>query len=172
MTHHMRAEVDPRYSSPGVSAPEWNAIATVLTDTEIYALTTLLPDGSPHTVPVAGTWTDEGFWFCTGEQEQKARNIAGNPRASVHVGGTEFSTGMDINVRGQVTKVIDEPALNHLADAITAKYPDFFSFTVTDGALINAHGNRAAVYCIRPDVAHVFTRGNDTVQARYRFPGE
>lgn len=169
MTPRIQSEIDPRYSSPGAHAPDWTAIAQALTDTEIYALTTILPDGSPHTVPVAGAWNEEGFWFCTGEYEQKARNITHSSRGSVHIGGTDFSTGMDINVRGEIVQAIDDASLTMLADALAAKYPEFFRFTVTDGALLNAHGNRAAVYCIRPEVAHVHTRGDSTVQARYTF---
>lgn len=169
MTFHIHAEIDTRYSAPNGVAPEWDSIAQTLSDTEIYALTTILPDGSPHTVPVAGIWNESGFWFCTGEYEQKARNIAKNPRGSVHIGGTDFSTGMDINVRGEVAQTTDETSLTMLADAITAKYPSFFQFSVTDGALLNAHGNRAVVFCIRPDVAHLFTRGESTVQVKYTF---
>lgn len=172
MTTQVQAEIDARYSAPGADAPAWDAIAKTIADTEIYALTTILPDGSPHTVPVAGTWRESGFWFCTGEYEQKARNIAGNSRASVHIGGTDFSTGKDINVRGEVVQATDEASLTMLADALASKYPEFFRFTVTDGALLNAHGNRADVYCIRPEVAHVHTRGESTVQARYSFREE
>lgn len=169
MTFRILTEIDPRYSAPGATAPAWESIAESLNQTEIYALTTILSDGSPHTVPVAGTWDDSGFWFCTGEYEQKARNIARKSYASVHVGGQLFSTGMDIDVRGEVISVTDEPWLTMLADAINTKYPEPFRFTPSDGALLNPHGNRAAVYCIRPEVAHVFTRGESTVQARYMF---
>lgn len=169
MTLHVHTEIDSRYSTPGTPAPEWETIAQTLTDTEIYALTTILPDGSPHTVPVAGAWDESGFWFCTGEYEQKARNIAHSPRGSVHIGGTDFSTGRDINVRGDIVKATDEASLTMLSNVISRKYPKFFHFSVTDGALLNPHGNRAEVYCIRPEVAHVFTRGESTVQARYTF---
>lgn len=172
MTLHVHPEIDPRYSSPGTSAPEWESIAETLTSTEVYALTTLLPDSSPHTVPVAGTWNETGFWFCTGEYEQKARNIARRSRASVHIGGTEFGAGMDINVLGEVVKATDEASLTMLADAIAMKYPKYFHFSIANGALLNPHGNRAEVYCVRPEVAHVFTRGESTVQARYTFSAE
>lgn len=169
MTLQIKSEIDPRYSAPGAIAPDWESIAESLTQTEIYTLTTVLPDNSPHTVPVAGTWDDSGFWFCTGEYEQKARNIAQNSRASVHVGGQHFDAGMDIVVRGEAVQITDEPSLTMLADAINSKYPEPFRFTPRDAALVNAHGNRAPVYCLRPEVAHVFTRGKSTVQVRYTF---
>lgn len=172
MTVRIRSEVDSRYSAPDAAAPEWDSIARTLADTEIYALTTTLSNGSPHTVPVAGTWNESGFWFCTGGYEQKTRNIAHSPRGSVHIGGTEFSTGMDINVRGEVVQATDNASLTMLADAINAKYPEPFRFSVGDGALLNPHGNRALVFCIRPEVAHVFTRGESTAQVRYVFESD
>lgn len=172
MTSRVHTEVDPRYSTPGAPAPAWETIEVALANTEVYALTTILPDRSPHTVPVAGAWQGAAFWFCTGEYEQKARNIARVSRASIHIGGTEFSAGMDINVRGEIVKATDEAALTMLADTINRKYPEPFRFNVTEGALLNPHGNRAEVYCIRPEVAHVFTRGESTVQARYTFSPE
>lgn len=169
MTTVVRNEVDHRYSAPGATAPEWESIVETLAHTEIYALTTVLPDGSPHTVPVAGVWTDSGFWFCTGAYEQKARNIAENSRASVHVGGQDFGSGMNIVVRGEVIPTTGEPWLTMLADAINAKYPEPFRFSPKDGALVGAHGNLAPVYFIRPEVAHVFTRGENNAQVRYTF---
>lgn len=161
--------VDSRYSAPNAPAPSWKDIATELVDAEVYALTTVLPDSTPHTVPVAGIWTDDGFVFCTGEQEQKARNISQNQRASVHIGSTSFMTGIDVVVRGEIVQHTDVESLTQLAKGFEAKYPEFFRFDVTDGALLNAHGNRAAVYRLEPEVVLVFTRGENTVQARYTF---
>lgn len=165
----MHIDVDPRYSTPGAEAPAWDAIKSALTAAEVYALTTVLPDSTPHTVPVAGIWTDDGFVFCSGETEQKVRNITQVPRASVQIGSTSFDTGMDIVVRGDVIHRTDAESLRRLANGFEGKYPEFFRFEVADGALVNAHGNRAAVYCLQPEIAHVFTRGATTVQARYTF---
>lgn len=164
-----RIAVDQRYSAPDAVAPTWEEITAVLTDAEVYGLTTVLPDGTPHTVPVAGAWTDDGFVFCTGEYEQKARNIAQHTRASVHIGSTSFSSGMDVIARGEVIHQTDEATLTHLAQVFEGKYPEFFRFEVTDGALLNAHGNRAAVYRLRPDAAYAFTRGENTAQVKYEF---
>lgn len=161
--------VDSRYSAQNVPAPPWEDLAADLVAAEIYALTTVLPDSTPHTVPVAGMWTDDGFVFCTGGYEQKARNIAGNKRASVHIGSTSFSSGMDIVVRGEIIHHTDTESLTRLAEGFEGKYPEFFRFEVTDGALLNAHGNRADVYRLEPEVVHAFTRGENTVQARYAF---
>ena len=162
--------IDERYSAPDAIAPTWDEISAALAGTEVYALTTVLADGTPHTVPVAGAWTEDGFVFCTGEYEQKARNIARNSRASVHIGSTSFSTGMDVIARGEIVHQTDEESLTQLANIFEGKYPEFFRFEVTDGALLNAHGNRAEVYRLHPDAVYAFTRGDNSAQVKYHFP--
>ena len=163
------AKIDSRYSAPDAVAPKWEEIAAALTNAEVYALTTVLPDTTPHTVPVAGSWTDEGFVLCTGDYEQKARNIALNPRGSVHIGSTSFMSGMDVIVRGEFIHQTDHETLEHLATVFEGKYPDFFRFEVSDGALLNAHGNRALVFRLQPEVAYAFTRAGNTAQVKYTF---
>lgn len=162
-------EVDRRYSWPDVPAPDWDDIRATLVSTEVYALTTVFADGSPHTVPVAGMWSDSGFIFGTGESEQKARNLRENTHVSVQIGSNQFMEGRDIVVRGSAEQVVDQQTLTALADEFERKYPDFFKFTVTEGALLNPHGNRAIVFRIQPTAIHVFTRGEGSVQARYTF---
>jgi hypothetical protein len=43
-----------------------------------YWMTTVKPDGSPHTMVVWGLWQDGRLLFSTGSQSQKARNLARN----------------------------------------------------------------------------------------------
>jgi hypothetical protein len=45
-------------------------------------LTTLNPDGSPHVTGVGALWVDGAFWFETGEQTRKGRNLARDPRCA------------------------------------------------------------------------------------------
>lgn len=169
---NVTGKLDTRYSAPDAVAPAWEDIAMALTDAEVYALTTVLPDTTPHTVPVAGIWVDDGFVFCTGEYEQKVHNISRTSRGSMHIGTTSFSSGMDIVVRGEIIHQTDTEALTRLAKGFEGKYPEFFRFEVTEGALLNAHGNRAEVYCLRPEVAYAFTRGENSAQVKYTCEGE
>ena len=39
-------------------------------------LTTVDPDGTPHTTAVGALWVDETYWFQTGPGTRKARNLA------------------------------------------------------------------------------------------------
>jgi len=48
-----------------------------------YWITTVKPDGSPHTMVVWGLWLDGAFLFSTGRMSLKARNLAENKRCVV-----------------------------------------------------------------------------------------
>ena len=48
-----------------------------------YWITTVKPDGSPHTMVVWGLWLNGEFLFSTGRQSRKARNLAENRRCVV-----------------------------------------------------------------------------------------
>ena len=43
-----------------------------------YWITTVRPNGSPHTMVVWGLWQDGAFLFSTGRESRKARNLAKN----------------------------------------------------------------------------------------------
>jgi uncharacterized pyridoxamine 5'-phosphate oxidase family protein len=48
-----------------------------------YWITTVKPDGSPHTMIVWGLWLDGQLLFSTGRQSRKARNLAENQHCVV-----------------------------------------------------------------------------------------
>jgi Pyridoxamine 5'-phosphate oxidase len=48
-----------------------------------YWITTVKPDGSPHTMVVWGLWQDGRFLFSTGSKSRKARNLEKNPNCIV-----------------------------------------------------------------------------------------
>ncbi len=48
-----------------------------------YWITTVKPDGSPHTMIVWGLWLDGQLLFSTGRQSRKARNLEENPRCVI-----------------------------------------------------------------------------------------
>jgi hypothetical protein len=75
---------------PGYGLPEskkglllWKWAQQRLTRSHNYWITTVRPDGAPHTMVVWGLWLDGGFLFSTGRQSRKARNLAGNQRCVV-----------------------------------------------------------------------------------------
>jgi hypothetical protein len=48
-----------------------------------YWITTVKPDGAPHTMVVWGLWMEGAFLFSTGSKSRKAGNLAANPRCVV-----------------------------------------------------------------------------------------
>jgi general stress protein 26 len=48
-----------------------------------YWIATTRPDGSPHVMIVWGLWAPDGFYFSTGKNSRKAKNLAKNPRCVI-----------------------------------------------------------------------------------------
>src|SRR5437879_6003104 len=62
-------------------------------------LATINPDGSPHVNGVGAIWADGAFWFETGEQSRKARNLARDPRCTISVATDAFDLVVDGDAR-------------------------------------------------------------------------
>jgi nitroimidazol reductase NimA-like FMN-containing flavoprotein (pyridoxamine 5'-phosphate oxidase superfamily) len=74
-----------RPQAPGYGFPEstkgllaWSWAEQRLKKSHNYWITTVRPDGSPHTMVVWGLWQDGSLIFSTGSKSRKARNLAGN----------------------------------------------------------------------------------------------
>ena len=88
-----KATSSPEASRPhatGYGFPEttkgllpWSWAEQRLKKSHNYWITTVKPDGSPHTMVVWGLWQDGRFLFSTGSQSRKARNLAENPNCIV-----------------------------------------------------------------------------------------
>lgn len=84
-----RLTVKPKASRPhmpGYGLPEgskgllpWAWAHQRLRKSHNYWITTVKPDGSPHTMVVWGLWMDSRFLFSTGSKSRKARNLTQNP---------------------------------------------------------------------------------------------
>ncbi len=82
-----RAPTPSRPHMPGYGLPKgtkgllpWGWAEQRLKKSHNYWITTVRPDGSPHTMVVWGLWLDGRFYFSTGQQSRKARNLAANPK--------------------------------------------------------------------------------------------
>jgi Pyridoxamine 5'-phosphate oxidase len=71
--------------APGYGLPEgdkgllsWSWAEQRLKKSHNYWITTVKPDGSPHTMVVWGLWQDGRLLFSTGSQSRKAQNLARN----------------------------------------------------------------------------------------------
>jgi len=79
-----------RLHAPGYGFPKsskgllpWSWAEQRLKKSHNYWVTTVKPDGSPHTMVVWGLWQDGRFVFSTGSQSRKARNLARNPKCVI-----------------------------------------------------------------------------------------
>jgi PPOX class probable F420-dependent enzyme len=66
-------------------------------------LATISPDGSPHVTGIGALWVDGGFWFETGADSRKGRNLARDPRCTLSLSTDEF----DLVVEGTAQLVTD-----------------------------------------------------------------
>ena len=51
-------------------------------------LTTLRPDGSPHTTPVWFVFDEKSIWIATGHRNVKVANVRSDPRVSIAIDGS------------------------------------------------------------------------------------
>ena len=78
---------------------------TLVAEPHVAHLATLLPDGSPHSVPVWVAWEGERLAFLTGPRSRKARNVDHDPRVAVSVTHAERPWEM-ATLRGRVVQVL------------------------------------------------------------------
>lgn len=144
----------PGYGIPdakdGKGLLAWGWATERLVKAHNYWLSTTRPDGRPHCMPVWGIWLEDGFYFSTGRQSRKARNLAVNPNCVV---STEVSDRATVNdaviVEGRVEEVTDQALRLKFADLYEAKY----RWSMEDFA--------EPVYLVRPAVAFAFIEGAD-----------
>jgi general stress protein 26 len=167
--------ISPLYGDPSATAPAWPEIERLLAEAPLYWLATTRRDGRPHVVPLCGLWHDGAFWFCTGEREQKSRNLEHSARVSVlagHLGKDGWAVGKDVSVEGTATRVTDDALLSELAAGWLEKYDGDWRFEACDGLFHelsrngDGQGDGAVVLRVTPEKVLVF--GDAHGQTTYR----
>jgi hypothetical protein len=74
-------------------------------------LATINPDGSPHVTGIGALWANGCWWFATGMQTRKGRNLARDPRCTLSVAAREF----DLVVDGEASPVTDTAIVADMA---------------------------------------------------------
>jgi general stress protein 26 len=140
----------------------WRQVSDVLAAAELYWLTTVRKDGRPHITPLIGAWVDDGFVFCTGPEEQKAKNLAASIAVAVTTGVNTWNDGLDVVVEGNAERVTGRDTLTRLADAIREKYRGEWDFTAQDDGFGHADASGdshiAYVYRVSPDKVLAFAK--------------
>jgi general stress protein 26 len=144
---------DPQASrphAPGYGLPKgnkgllpWSWGEQRLKKSHNYWITTVKPDGSPHTMVVWGLWQDGRFLFSTGSRSRKARNLAQNDKCVVC---TEHAHEAVI-VEG-VAEIADVPARRKFLP----KYERKYKFDMS-GMKPDILSMKEPVFAVRPRVA-------------------
>jgi hypothetical protein len=105
----------------GLPTLEWSQVEAQLADRlthdprspnrSTFWLTTLNADGSPHVTSVGALWHAESFWFQTGGETRKAKNVARDPRCTISVA----TRGFDVMISGEARRVVDATIVAEVA---------------------------------------------------------
>jgi general stress protein 26 len=160
-------EPDVRFGDAAASATPWGDAVRVLETAELFWISTVREGGQPHVTPLPAIWFEDRLHFCTGQEEQKAVNIAGNPRVALTTGSNRWKEGLDLVVEGTAVRVTDDSRLRTLADRWRSKYDGDWDFTVAD-EMFHHGGGDAIVFEVAPVKVLAFAKGV-FAQTRYRF---
>ena len=141
---------------------------------ELFWISTVRTDGRPHVTPLPAVWSQDALHFCTGPGEQKAVNLAADPRCALTTGNNRWKAGLDVVVEGTARRITDDARLRALADAWAHKYHGDWAFDVADGAFVGA-GGPAHVFSVAPDKVLAFAKGDfaqDALPVLSRRPPE
>ncbi|HEY3486145.1 MAG TPA: pyridoxamine 5'-phosphate oxidase family protein, partial [Ilumatobacteraceae bacterium] len=144
--------------------------SVVHADTDDLDRPAIRADGRPHVTPLIGVWRAAAWHFCTGPDEQKARNLAHDQRCLVTTGCNHLRDGLDLVIEGTAERVTVDEELERLAAAYVTKYGPDWLFDVRDGAFHHEMGE-AHVFGIRPAVAFGFAKAPYS-QTRWTFGAE
>jgi hypothetical protein len=96
----------------------WSWAVERLRDGQNYWLSTVRPDGAPHTMAVWGVWLDGAFYFSTGRLTRKVVNLAHDERCVLCTERADEPVILE-----GVAKLVDGPALpKRLPQVYEAKY--------------------------------------------------
>jgi PPOX class probable F420-dependent enzyme len=96
-------------------------VRRLLGTTAVAHLATVLPDGSPHSVPLFVGAEGELIAIFTGPGTRKARNLRRDPRVALSLAPPD-DPFTPVIVRGQVVQWLDGDAAWEIIDRIFARY--------------------------------------------------
>ena len=102
----------------GTGLLPWSWAEERLVSSRNYWISTVWPDGRPHTMPVWGMWHDDAFWFSSSRPSRKSKNLVANPRCVV----TTEDALNPVVVEGTARLLIDPRDLATLLALENAKY--------------------------------------------------
>lgn len=115
-------------------AQSWESVRRYFERPTVAHVATLLPDGSPHTVPVWIGTEGDGLVFFSMAGSRKDRNLQADPRVAFSI--TDPANMLShAAVRGRVTRRIDGDAAMPYVDAIARRYTGA-DYDIRDGLAV------------------------------------
>lgn len=96
-------------------------VRRVLDAADLAHLATVLPDGSPHTVPLWVGTDGDHVVFLTGPGSRKARNLRRDPRVALSIAPAENSN-QPVTIRGRVVEWLEGEPAWEIIDRLAMKY--------------------------------------------------
>jgi nitroimidazol reductase NimA-like FMN-containing flavoprotein (pyridoxamine 5'-phosphate oxidase superfamily) len=136
---------------PGYDMPEapqglmpWSWAKERLEDSHNYWLATVRQDGRPHLMIIWGLWHKGAFYFITGSESRKTRNLESNAHCVI---GTEQADEAVV-VEGAAEKLRDVEQIKELLSLYQRKY-DYDLSAMQEEIL----ALREPIFAVRPHVA-------------------
>jgi nitroimidazol reductase NimA-like FMN-containing flavoprotein (pyridoxamine 5'-phosphate oxidase superfamily) len=98
----------------------WSHVTERMAEAKHYWVSTVSPDGRPHSTPVDGLWVDDRLYFGGYPQTRRHRNMAANPAVCIHLGNA-----LDVVILHGDAHVLlapDRDLAARLVEASTKKY--------------------------------------------------
>lgn len=112
----------------GTGLLPWAWAVERLSRSHDYWVTSVWPDGRPHTMPVWGVWLDDALWFSSSLGSRKARNLAADPRCTVATDHAQEP----VVVEGHAVIVRDLAAIERFLEQSNAKYVTSYELDFLD----------------------------------------
>jgi PPOX class probable F420-dependent enzyme len=133
-------------------------------------LATIDADGRPHVTGIGALWHDGRFWFETGEQTRKGRNLARDSRCSLSLATDDF----DVVVEGDASLVDDPAVVADLAarwrgEGWPAEVDESGTRLTAEFSAPSAGSPPWTVYCLTPSAATALATTEPGGATRWRF---
>jgi nitroimidazol reductase NimA-like FMN-containing flavoprotein (pyridoxamine 5'-phosphate oxidase superfamily) len=141
----------------------WKWAAERLAKSLQYWVATVRPEERPHVMPVWGLWMDNAFYFSTGSQSRKTKNLEANPECVICSQDSEEA----VIVEGAAEKLRDVALIRDFLFRYEKKYKWDMS-GMADGML----SLKEPVFFVRPRVAFgLWEKKFATSATRWKFSG-
>jgi general stress protein 26 len=163
--------INPRFNPPNAVATPWEKTRQVLETADLFWLSTVRADGRPHVTPLVAVWHDGAIHFTTTDDNQKVRNLRGNPHVILTTGYNQIG-GLTVVVEGDAVQIADQDTLERLASVWATKWDGGWNYQVRNGYfyLYDEDEQRVIedsniVFSVKPIKVFAFGMG----QTRYQF---